>query len=73
MRLSVGLRAGLLLDVGLHDLVEVGFIDHGAGLGALGLLLQVLAEKVQVEFAFLDLRTSLETIPEMMLATVLYM
>jgi hypothetical protein len=43
----------------LHDLIKVRFVDHSAGFGALRLLLQILAKKVEVEFALFDLRASL--------------
>jgi hypothetical protein len=49
----------LLINIILHDLVEVRFVDDCAGLGALGLLLKILAKEVKVEFALLDLRASL--------------
>jgi hypothetical protein len=48
-----------LINIILHDLVEVRFVDDCAGLGALGLLLKILAKEVKVEFALLDLRASL--------------
>jgi hypothetical protein len=66
IRLSLGLLGltGLLIDVRLHNLVEVRFVDHCTGFGALGLLLQILAKKVEVEFALLNLRASLQAIPE---------
>ena len=51
--------ATFLINVCLHYLVEVRFVDNCAGFGALGLLLQILAKKVEVEFALLDLRASL--------------
>lgn len=52
--LDAVLSFAIQLSVGLHDHVEIGFVDHGAGLGALGLLLQVLAQKIEVELAVLD-------------------
>lgn len=42
-------------NVRVHDLVEVGLVDHSAGFGALGLLLQILAEDIEVELAILHL------------------
>ena len=51
--------ATLLINICLHYLVEVRFVDNCTGFGALGLLLQILAKKVEVEFALLDLRASL--------------
>ena len=56
-------RSGFLIpitvDVRLHDLVEIRFVDHSAGLGAFGLLLQILTEEVEIELAFLDLGAGL--------------
>lgn len=49
----------LMINIILHDLVEVRFVDHCAGLGALGLLLKILAKEVKVEFPLFDLRASL--------------
>lgn len=61
--LSLGCLFRVLVRVRLHDLVEIRLVDHSASLGTLGLLLEVLAEKVQIEFAVLDLGASLQTIP----------
>jgi len=52
--------------VRLHNLVEVGLVDYSAGFGALGLLLQVLTEDVEVELAFLNLGAGLQTVPDLM-------
>ncbi len=61
--IRLGLRllrlTGLLVNICLHNLVKVRFVDNSAGFGALGLLLQILAKKVKVKFALLDLRTGL--------------
>lgn len=54
------------LNVRFHDFVEVGFVNYGACLGTLGLLLKVLAEKVKIKFTVLDLRASLQAIPTYM-------
>jgi len=54
-----GFLVPVTVDVRLHDLVEIRFVDHSAGLRAFGLLLQILAEQVEIELAFLDLGTGL--------------
>jgi hypothetical protein len=61
IRLSLCLLrlAGLLIYISFHDLIEVRFIYHCAGLRALGLLLQILTKEVEIEFALFDLRASL--------------
>jgi hypothetical protein len=61
-----GLGGGLALTLGivrLHDLVEVGLVDDSARLRALGFLLEVFAQEVEVELAIFDLRAGLESVP----------
>lgn len=40
---SSGFLVPITVDVRLHDLVEIRFVNHSAGLGAFGLLLEILA------------------------------
>jgi len=40
---SSGFLVPITVDVRLYDLVEIRFVDHSTGLGALGLLLEILA------------------------------
>jgi hypothetical protein len=59
LRADAALDIAIAVNVRLHNLVEIGLVHHGTGLGAFGLLLEILAQKVEIELAFLDLGTSL--------------
>jgi hypothetical protein len=48
----------------IHDVVKIGLVDDCAGLRALGLLLEILAEEVKIELAFFNLWASLQPIPD---------
>ncbi len=61
--LSLSCLFRILARVRLHYIVEIRLVDHGASFRTLRFLLEVLAEKVQIKFAILDLRASLQAIP----------
>ena len=52
-----------LIHVRFHNFVEIRFVDHSTRLGALGFLLEVFTEHVEVEFAILDLGAGLKSVP----------
>src|SRR5882757_375913 len=45
-RLDGALHIAVRIHVRFHDLVKIGLVDHGAGLGTFGFLLQILAQEV---------------------------
>ena len=53
-RLDSALHIAVLIHVRLHDPVKIGFVDHSSSFGALGFLLEILAQEVEIEFAFFD-------------------
>jgi hypothetical protein len=59
MRLDGALHIAIRIHVRFHNLIEIGLVDHCAGLGTFGFLLEIFAQKVEVEFAFFDLGASL--------------
>ena len=59
IRLGGTLRFAIRIHVRFHNLVKIRLVDHRASLGTFGFLLEIFAQKVEVEFAFFDLGASL--------------